>query len=75
MLLALKVEQKIWFWEEGNHGVEITDMSMYESKVNYIHLNPVRNGLAVNVENYILSSANDFKESKKRILTLNNING
>ena len=75
MLLALKVEQKIWFWEEGYHGVEITDISMNESKVNYIHLNPVRNGLVVNAEDYKLSSANDFKGSKKGILTLNNING
>ena len=48
---------------------------MYESKVNCIYLNPVRNGLVVNAEDYILSSANDFKGSKKGILTLNNING
>ena len=61
--------------EKSYHGVEITDMSMYESKVNYIHLNPMRNGLVVNAEDDILISANDFKGSKKGILTLNNING
>jgi REP element-mobilizing transposase RayT len=74
LLLALKVENKIWFWEEGYHGVEINSIEMFESKVNYIHLNPVRNGLVKNAEDYLLSSAKDFLNTGERVLNLSFIN-
>lgn len=74
MLLSLCRGEKIWFWEEGYHGVEINDISMYESKVNYIHLNPVRNGLVAKEEDYLFSSAIDFKEMGKGRLYLTLIN-
>src|SRR5690606_15791215 len=44
LLWLLQKEDKIWFWEEGYHGEEIITKSFYESKLNYIHLNPVRAG-------------------------------
>lgn len=75
LLLALKIENRIWFWEEGYHGVEISSIEMYESKVNYIHLNPVRNGLVENAEDYLWSSAKDFLGIGKCILNLSYING
>ena len=75
LLLALKVEDRIWFWEEGYHGVEISSIELYESKVNYIHLNPVRNGLVENAEDYLLSSVKDFLDKGKSILNLSFING
>ncbi len=75
LLLTLKVEDKIWFWEEGYHGVEIGDFNMYASKVNYIHFNPVRNGLVEHPEEYLLSSAKDFLNKRKGILKLSFING
>ncbi len=73
--MALHFENKIWFWEEGYHGVEIVDMDMFESRANYIHLNPVRNGLVQHEEDYLLSSACDFRGVGKGILTLDFING
>jgi hypothetical protein len=48
---------------------------MFESKVNYIHLNPVRNGLVKNAEDYLLSSAKDFLNTGERVLNLSFING
>ncbi len=75
LLLTLKVGQNIWFWEEGYHGIEIRDLLMFESKVRYIHLNPVRNGLVEKEEDYLLSSANDFLCIKKGIIELDRING
>ncbi|MBK9480627.1 MAG: hypothetical protein IPO02_01300 [Bacteroidetes bacterium] len=42
LLWLLKKDNKIWFWEEGYHGVEITSPDFFETKLNYIHLNPVR---------------------------------
>jgi REP element-mobilizing transposase RayT len=42
LLWLFKKEDKIWFWEEGYHGEEITTPDFFETKLNYIHLNPVR---------------------------------
>ncbi|MDX2190874.1 MAG: hypothetical protein SFY32_13525 [Bacteroidota bacterium] len=41
----MKKEDKVWFWEEGYHGVEILTKPFFETKMNYIHLNPVRAGI------------------------------
>lgn len=60
LLLALKYEERIWFWEEGYHGEEILSQSFFDSKVNYIHMNPVRAGIVEKEEEYLLSSAADF---------------
>jgi REP element-mobilizing transposase RayT len=47
-------------WKEGYHGEEILDLDFYESKVNYIHLNPVRAGLVEKEEDYLNSSAGEY---------------
>jgi REP element-mobilizing transposase RayT len=56
----LKKDNKIWFWEEGYHGEEIYSKSFYDSKVNYIHSNPVRADIVEKEEEYLNSSAGDF---------------
>ncbi len=33
----LKKDDTIWFWEEGYHGVKITSLEFFETKLNYIH--------------------------------------
>ena len=43
--------------------------------VDYIHFNPVRNGLVEHPEEYLLSSAKDFLNKRKGILKLSFING
>jgi putative transposase len=60
----------IWFWEEGYHGEEVTSKSFLDSKVNYIHLNPVRAGIVEKEEEYILSSCVDFYGTRKGFLEL-----
>ncbi len=35
LLWLLKNDDKIWFWEEGYHGVEITSPDFFEIKLNY----------------------------------------
>jgi REP element-mobilizing transposase RayT len=70
LLSALKYEGKIWFWEEGYHGEEILSKSFYETKVNYIHMNPVRAGIVEKEEEYLLSSAGDFYGTRKGYLEL-----
>ena len=70
LLKVLKYNGKIWFWKEGYHGEEILNRNFYESKVNYIHMNPVRAGLVEKEEEYMLSSAGDFYGTRKGYLQL-----
>ncbi len=60
MLWLLKKEDRIWFWEEGYHGEEITTKEFYYIKKEYIHLNPVRAGIVEKEEEYLYSSAGDY---------------
>ena len=68
--MTLSFENQIWFWESGYHGEEIYSPSFFETKVNYIHLNPVRAGLVEKPEDYLLSSAGDFWGIRKGPLDL-----
>jgi hypothetical protein len=46
--------------EEGYHGEEIISGEFFESKLNYIHLNPVRAGIVEKEEEYLNSSAGEL---------------
>ena len=70
LLWLLKKDNHVWFWEEGYHGEEITSQQFCDSKVNYIHLNPVRAGLVEKEEEYLLSSCGDFYGTRKGLLEL-----
>ena len=67
--LLLK-DEKIWFWEESYYGEEIFSKAFFDSKLNYIHLNPVRAGLVEKEEEYLLSSAGDYFGTRKGLLEL-----
>ena len=66
----LKKEGHIWFWEEGYHGEEITSKDFFDSKVQYIHLNPLRAGIVQKEEEYRYSSCCDFYGTRKGLLDL-----
>jgi len=70
LLKVLSYQEKIWFWEEGYHGEEIYDIDFYNSKVNYIHLNPVRAGIVEKEEEYLNSSAGEYYGIRKGKLKL-----
>lgn len=70
LLMTLRYCEKIWFWEEGYHGEEIYTPEFFETKLNYIHQNPVRNGLVEKPEDYLLSSAGDYLGVRKGALDL-----
>lgn len=48
------------FWQYGNHAEEIYTSQFLWSKLNYIHLNPVRAGIVSKAEDYIYSSASNY---------------
>ena len=70
LLWLFHKENKIWFWEEGYHGEEIKTKDFFETKKNYIHLNPVRSGVVEKEEEYIMSSCGDYYGNRKGILEL-----
>jgi REP element-mobilizing transposase RayT len=48
------------FWTHENHAVELTTNEMIDSKINYIHQNPVRAGWVIEPEDYLYSSARNY---------------
>ncbi|HEX5152746.1 MAG TPA: hypothetical protein VFW07_14945 [Parafilimonas sp.] len=47
-------------WENNNHSEECFTKAFADSKLNYIHENPVRAGIVKNAEDYIYSSASSY---------------
>lgn len=70
LLRTLSFEGSIWFWEEGYHGEEIFNTPFFNSKLNYIHMNPVRAGIVEKEEEYLNSSAGDYHGVRKGVLEL-----
>lgn len=48
------------FWQYGNHPEEIYSTKFLWSKLDYIHLNPVRAGIVEKASHYIYSSASNY---------------
>lgn len=48
------------FWQYGNHPEEIYSNKFMWSKLDYIHLNPVRSGIVERASHYIYSSASNY---------------
>jgi REP element-mobilizing transposase RayT len=48
------------FWQYGNHPKEIYTNKFMWSKLDYIHLNPVRAGIVEKASHYIYSSASNY---------------
>jgi REP element-mobilizing transposase RayT len=48
------------FWQYGNHPEEIYSNKFMWSKLDYIHLNPVRAGIVERASHYIYSSASNY---------------
>ena len=55
------------FWTHENHAVELTDHEMIDSKLDYIHLNPVRAGWVENAEDYLYCSARNYGGMKGQL--------
>jgi REP element-mobilizing transposase RayT len=53
---------------KGYHGVEITSPDFFETKLNYIHLNPVRAKIVERAEDYYYSSCADYLGKRKGLL-------
>lgn len=70
LLWLLVKEQEISFWQKGYHGEEKYSVAFFETKLNYIHQNPVRAGLEEREEEYVYSSCGDYYGIRKGKLDL-----
>lgn len=48
------------FWQHNNHPIELWSNKVIDEKIDYIHQNPVVEGLAFKAEDYMYSSAIDY---------------
>ena len=51
---------KYHFWQEGNHVEQIWTYAFFQQKLNYIHMNPVRQEIVEKPEEYLYSSARNY---------------
>ena len=52
------------FWRDKNHIEQIYSYDFFKQKVNYIHMNPVRQEIVEHPEDYLYSSARDYAGMK-----------
>jgi len=52
------------FWRQDNQPKELSDNNMIDQKLDYIHQNPVKEGIVENPEDYLYSSARDYFGNK-----------
>ncbi|MCF6169026.1 transposase [Lutibacter sp.] len=69
--------KKYQFWRHDNKPIELWSNNVIKEKVNYIHQNPVKEGLVFKAESYIYSSAIDYAGEKgllENIVVFRNFN-
>ena len=60
----LKREQDYKVWQNGYHAEVVQSNKFIYQKLNYIHNNPVVDGLVENPEDYLFSSARSYYADK-----------
>jgi len=58
-------EQTYQLWRNDNHPIELYNNEVITQKINYIHNNPVEEGIVVKAEDYLYSSANDLLDMEE----------
>ena len=53
------------FWRQDNHPEELISNKFMDQKLNYLHNNPVEEGIVDSEEHYIYSSARDYLPARK----------
>ena len=68
--LLQKKEGGKLFWKEGYHGEEIISESFFQSKLEYIQMNPVKAGIVEKEEEYVYSSCGYLYGVRKGLIEL-----
>lgn len=48
------------FWQQDNHPISLDTMEMINQRLEYLHNNPVKEGIVYKPEDYVYSSAGDY---------------
>ena len=64
LLEQFKTLEGFRFWRSDNKPIELWSNSVIDQKINYIHQNPVEEGLVFRPEDYVYSSAADYAGEK-----------
>ena len=60
LLHQFKTADGIRFWRRDNRPIELWSNAVIDQKLNYLHQNPVVEGLVFRAEDYVYSSATDY---------------
>jgi len=60
LLEQFKTDQGYRFWRSDNKPIEVWSNKVIKEKLNYIHYNPVEEGLVFRPEDYVYSSAVNY---------------
>ena len=54
------------FWQKSNHAIELerSQIKIMDQKLNYIHRNPVEEGIVQYEKDYLYCSAKDYSDEK-----------
>ena len=58
------------FWQQDNHPIECSTEEILETRMNYLHENPVRAGFVWRAEDYRYSSAIDYYTTGKGLINI-----
>lgn len=64
LLKQFRTEEGYRFWQADNQPVELWSNTVIAQKLNYLHQNPVEEGLVFRAEDYVYSSACDYAGGK-----------
>lgn len=64
LLQQFLTEKGIRFWRGDNKPIELWSKKVIDQKLNYLHNNPVEEGLVFRAEDYVYSSAVDYSGEK-----------
>jgi len=62
------------FWQQENHPIECLINEILQSKIKYLHENPVRAGLVRKESDYVYSSGVDYYSNEKGLIEINFLN-
>ncbi|MBD3750306.1 MAG: hypothetical protein IE931_12505 [Sphingobacteriales bacterium] len=58
------------FWKQDNHPIELNHAQILDSKMDYLHQNPVRAGLVREEKDYVFSSGIDYYGNDKGLIRI-----
>lgn len=62
--------KELQFWQQDNHPIECDTNEIIETRLNYIHENPVRSKMVWQAHDYVYSSAIDYYTDGKGLLEI-----